>query len=311
MDGTMTIGGTANDTRKWIETKCILCGCNENTVVKYPQSFSHEDISHETFSARRETEHYHYRFLKCTCGQVFSSPVLPASELAELYRGSKLTYSNEASAIAGTYIRYLREHEQLLAGKRSALEIGCGNGFFLRELLNVGFECVAGVEPSEDAVSKAGDLSKSIFCGFFEDACFAPNSFDLICCFQTLDHVIDPMGVLSKCHSLLRPGGLLYVIVHNEHAPQARLFGEKSPIYDVEHVYLFSTKTLAKVCEGAGLEPVRTFGVCNTYPLDYWLRMSPLPGKAVLRSAARILRIGQLRMTIPAGNIGIISRKPR
>ena len=297
---------------RWIKTTCLNCESNNETVVKYDQSFSVENLNHEIFSARRETEHYHYRILRCRkCSLVFSSPVLSPADLAELYRGSKLTYARESAAIARTYMKYLRGHETLLEGKTSALEIGCGNGFFLRELRKFGFRDVAGVEPSEHAVAQAGDLQSNIYCGLFEDASFEPNSFDLICCFQTLDHVINPLEVLIKSWKLLRPGGTVYVIVHNERALQARLFGEKSPIYDVEHIYLFNPSTISRICEKAGFRTARVFGVANTYPLEYWLRMSPIPAKELLRETAKLFHASQWPITIPAGNLGIFAQKPR
>src|SRR5258708_16025275 len=107
--------GCGSDSPDWIETVCLNCGSNADTAVKYPRSFSLENLSHETFSARRQTEHYHYRILECRkCGLVFSSPVLSPGRLAELYRGSKLTYGNEFADIARTYIRYLPRHNQSL-----------------------------------------------------------------------------------------------------------------------------------------------------------------------------------------------------
>jgi 2-polyprenyl-3-methyl-5-hydroxy-6-metoxy-1,4-benzoquinol methylase len=132
-----------------------------------------------------------------------------------------------------------------------------------------------------------------------------------MCCFQTLDHVIHPLEVLFKCWELLRPGGMVYIIVHNERALQARLFGERSPIYDVEHIYLFNPSTLSRICEKAGLQTAQVFSVRNTYPLDYWLRMSPIPAKALCRKAAELLHLSQCPITIPAGNLGILARKPR
>ena len=241
---------------------------------------------------------------------MFSSPALAPAKLAELYRGSKMTYGNEASGIARTYINHLRRREHLLPSKGAALEIGCGNGFFLRELTKFGFDEVFGVEPSEDAIAQAGDLTSRIYHGFFENAFFKPGSLDLICCFQTLDHVINPLAVLTKCWELLRPDGMLYVIVHNERALQARLFGEKSPIYDVEHIYLFNRSTLARACEKAGLQTESVFSVRNTYPLEYWLRMSPIPGKKFFQRTSEILHVSRLPVTIPAGNLGIFARKP-
>ncbi len=296
----------------WIETTCLNCESNADTVVLYPRSFSVEALGPETFSARRETEHYHYQLLRCRrCGMVFSSPVLAPARQAELYRRSAVTYSNEAPAIARTYIHYLERHAHLLARREVALEVGCGSGFFLRELSRFGFKEVLGVEPSEDAVQRAGELRGKIYNGFFENASFENGSIDLICCFQTLDHVTNPLNVLKKCAELLRPGGAVYLIVHNERAMQARVFGERSPIYDVEHVYLFNRTTLSRVCEKAGLRPAPVFAVRNTYPLDYWLRMAPIPAKRWWRRCGELLRISQVSLTIPAGNIGIFARKPR
>ena len=257
---------------EWIETICLNCNGNDQAVVKFERTFSLEELNHQIFSARRVTEHYHYRILECKgCGLVFSSPILPPAKLSELYRMSEFTYQKEVADIAATYIRYLRQHEHVLEAKSNALEIGCGSGFFLRELSRFGFAKVSGVEPSEDAVSKAGDLRSRIYTGLFEDADIEPCSLDLICCFQTLDHVVDPLKVLEKAYTLLRPGGIVYVIVHNERAFQARLFGKRSPIYDVEHIYLFNPSTLPMICRKAGFEPVHVFNVANTYPLEYWL----------------------------------------
>lgn len=301
----------STNTTGWLETLCLRCGSNSHARVKFPCSFVTEELGPHTFSARRTTEHFHYRILECgECGQVYSSPVLPPDRLADLYRHSKLTYAQETPDIAQTYLRYLRRNSHLLTKTERALEIGCGSGFFLKELVRFGFNKVVGVEPSEDAVAQAGDLQDHIHCCFFEQAPLDDASFDLICCFQTLDHLLNPLDVLRRCLSLLRPGGLLYLVVHNERALQASLFGEKSPIYDVEHVYLFNPETLSGLCEKAGFQPQRVFGVHNTYPLEYWLRMAPIPAKKFFQRASQILGLDHLRLTIPAGNLGLFAIKP-
>ncbi len=238
-------------------TKCLLCGTNSHTKVKFPQNFSEKDLTADIFSARRTTEHYHYQLLECqNCSSVFSSPILPYAKIASLYQHSKQNYDKETSFIAESYIQYIKENLGLFQGREKALEIGCGSGFFLKELEKAGFTTVYGVEPSEEAVSKSGDLKENIFTGFFENASYPENSFDLITCFQTLDHLIDPLSVLKKILQLLKPGGLAYLIMHNEKSLQARLFGEKSPIYDVEHIYLFNKKTLPLLCQKAGFTTV-------------------------------------------------------
>lgn len=42
------------------------------------------------------------------------------------------------------------------------------------------------------------------------------TAFDNITLFHVLEHVPQPKQFLERCHSLLRPGGVLYVVVPNE-----------------------------------------------------------------------------------------------
>ena len=295
----------------YIETKCLLCDSNENTCVKFQQNFKDTDLNAEIFSARRTTEHYHYRILECqTCGLVFSSPVLPFSIISQLYIDSKQNYDKETAYISKAYIKYIKENDNFFKEKNAALEIGCGNGFFLYELQKAGYETVRGVEPSEEAVSKAGRMKQNIFNGFFENATYAESSFDLITCFQTLDHLMNPLDILKKVFRLLKKGGIAYFIVHNEKGMQAKVFGEKSPIYDVEHIYLFNKNTLSGLGKRSGFNVLKVFDVKNAYPLSYWIRMAPLPFKNQISSFVKFIGLSDKTISIYAGNIGIFIQKP-
>ncbi len=292
-------------------TTCLLCETNKHTKIKFNQNFSPEDLTGEVFSARRSTEHYHYQILECqTCGSVFSSPILPYEKIAGLYKTSKQNYDDETSFINESYIAYINQNNALFKNREKALEIGCGSGFFLRALQKTGYKEVAGVEPSEEAVSKSGDLKDRIFTGFFEETNYAPNSFDLVTCFQTLDHLIDPFSVLKKIHEVLKPGGIAYLIMHNEKSLQAKFFGEKSPIYDVEHIYLFNKETLSRFVKKAGFNIMKLFDIKNIYPLSYWLRMAPIPMKKSITFMAKAMHLMNVRIGIYPGNIGIFIQKP-
>jgi SAM-dependent methyltransferase len=193
----------------------------------------------------------------------------------------------------------------------SALEIGCSSGFFLEELQARGFGDVRGCEPSREAKALAApSVRDGIHTGFFGNGTYPDGTFDLICSFQTLDHIGDPLAVLETCLRKLKPGGLLYLIVHDADGLQARLFGEKSPIIDVEHVYLFNRKTLRLAAEKAGFAPLGVFPIANSYPLEYWLTHAPVPGKRAWLAAAKALGLAGLRPPLRAGNIGIVARKP-
>ena len=67
-------------------------------------------------------------------------------------------------------MRQLKRVTSLLIEKNSLLEIGCGNGFFLREAKKFGFKYVCGVEPGKQAVEMAHpDIKKEMINDFFKE----------------------------------------------------------------------------------------------------------------------------------------------
>lgn len=295
---------------RYVTKSCLFCGSDSCFRELYPRNFRDEDLDASVFSARRVTEHFHYRMVRCAnTGLVFSREILPDEVLRRLYAGSKVTFNEYAPIIRKDYWRPLESlSESMKRGK--ALEIGCSSGFFLEELQSRGFQEVHGFEPSLEAKQMASpSVRDRIHTEFFTEKAFPDDTFDLICCFQTLDHVSDPMAMLATCRRKLRPGGLLYIIVHDSDGLQARLFGEKSPIIDVEHVYLFNPRNLTMAVEMAGYETLKSFPIRNSYPMKYWLTHAPLPFKGPINAVCRALGLDRLRLSLSLGNMGIVARK--
>src|SRR5205085_12443626 len=113
--------------------------------------------------------------------------------------------------------------------------------------------------------------------GIFAEEELAAESFDLVCCFQTLEHVSAPKALTEACIRLLRPGGVLALVVHDYAAPINRLLGRRSPIIDIEHLQLFCRSSIDKLLASSGFETVEITPLVNRYPLRYWLRLAPLP----------------------------------
>jgi SAM-dependent methyltransferase len=289
---------------------CLFCGSDACLVDLYPLNFKDEDLNGKVFSARRITEHFHYKIMRCrNTGLVLSREILSEEDLKNLYSKSEVTFTEYAEIIRKDYWRPLEQIKFVLR-RGSALEIGCSNGFFLEELLKQGFKEALGCEPSHEAKEKASDLVKAnIHTGFFKSESYADSYFDLICSFQTLDHLSDPIGMLQTCYRKLRLGGLLYIIVHNVDSLQSQIFGEKSPIIDVEHIYLFNIKTLAMATEKAGLKTVDVFHIKNSYPIHYLVNHAPLPFKKLILAILKTFRLDNLQIPLSLGNIGIIAKK--
>lgn len=296
---------------RYITKHCLFCADDACLVDLYPRNFQDGDLNADVFSARRVTEHFHYRMVRCRrTGLVFSREILPDDVLERLYAGSKVTFGSYAEIIREDYWRPLERRTASLR-KDSALEIGCSSGFFLEELRARGFREVRGCEPSVEAKAMAApSVREGIHTGFFTDKAFPDAAFDLICSFQTLDHIADPLAILRTCFAKLRPGGMLYLIVHDADGLQARIFGEKSPIIDVEHIYLFNSRTLPMAVAKAGFEAVEAFPIRNSYPLEYWTTHAPIPFKRAVQAIARAIRLSKLRLRVSAGNMGLVARKP-
>ncbi len=159
----------------YIKKRCLFCDTpedcerNGNLTLLYPQTFKEQDLNPDVFSARRTTEHFHYKMVRCArTGLVFSHEILPDEILLPLYSESKVTFNEFTDLIRKVYWRPMGSFGGSFV-KGKALEIGCSNGFFLEELLENGYENVYGCEPSVEAKEMAHPDTKKIYIpGFLE-----------------------------------------------------------------------------------------------------------------------------------------------
>jgi len=291
-------------------TLCAICDTDRWDRLLYAESLGNAAFTSERFSARRIPDRVHYRMVRCAnCGLIRSDPVLEEAELARLYAQSRLTYAQEAEFAGETYARYLRKVLPLAPSRDRLLEIGCGSGFFLERALDLGFTEVRGVEPSRDAVSAAPPrVRDSILLDSFRGGLFPESHFSVVCGFQVFDHLACPNETLQACRRALQPGGLVFLIHHDAGAWTHRLLGERSPIIDVEHIYLYDLRTMARILAKNGFNVLRVFPVRNRYPIYYWSGMAPLPSgiKGRLVPRLRNSALGRLALAWNAGNLGIV-----
>jgi len=181
-----------------IGRRCPVCDAGpESASLFRSASIRAEDLSAFTFASRKTPEFMSLNLVKCgACATVYATEAPPESALSEAYSDAAYDSSAEAALAAESYIRALRPHLRLGGGSMSALEIGAGTGVFLERLMDAGFGQVVGVEPSVSAIMEASPrVPEHIRTGIFNCQDFEEDSFDLICCFQTLEHVADPRAI--------------------------------------------------------------------------------------------------------------------
>jgi SAM-dependent methyltransferase len=296
------------------DTRCAICNTEGNASELYPANFDLQALNPEVFSARRLPDRIHYRMVKCrTCGLIRSDPVAPPDLMAQLYHQSAFTYTDEVADLKRTYGRYLSKLDNYGARKAALLEIGCGNGFFLQQVLAQGYRSVRGVEPSRAAVDQAApDVRHAIVCDLMRPGLFGPAEFDVICLFQVFDHVPNPGALLDACYAALRPGGLMLALNHNVSAVSARLLGEHSPIVDIEHTYLYNPATMARLFAAHGFRVRKAGAAWNRYSLRYLVRLLPLPAAPKQAALGWLEKnpLGRLRLSVPLGNLWLVAQRP-
>ncbi len=300
---------------------CILCGTNDHATLLYPATVRREDMNRDVFSARRMPDRLHGDMLRCTtCGLVYPRDLPDPEMLAGLYRESRHTYGEMEPFIRRTYLRFIRMairrlgvHSPLSSQSKTlaSVDIGCGNGFLLQALTDLGFDA-SGIEPSADAIANADPrIRGKILHGMASPELLPPGSADLLTCFQTLDHALDPVTLVGLCHRALRPRGVALFINHDIGSLTARLLGERCPMIDIEHTYLHTKHTVHALFERAGFRDIAVFPVRNDYPLWYWLHLLPIgtAGKASLIAWSRKTGIGNITIPLYAGNLGLIATR--
>lgn len=258
----------------------------------------------------------HYQIARCKHdGLLRSTPVFDENTLAKLYKKSSFTYHDEVENLTATYINALQPIVQKLPHSASFLEIGCGSGFVLQGLKKLGFTHVYGAEPSTHAVSLAdASIQKKIRCDVFTSATFPQKKFDCVFFFQTFDHISNPEKFLKECYDVLKPGGYILSYHHNAQSFSAKILQEKSPIYDIEHTYLYDTVTTKKIFEKAHFTVKSVNSPQNILSLSHFLWLVPLPQKVkkvLTTSSNSILKhLLTSKITLSLGNVCIIAEKP-
>lgn len=208
----------------------------------YAQYFTHQTLDKAPKKALAG-------LLKSAKASILRSSFGYKTEGSNRIMGSVLSWIGPLREIAGGGVLWVEAGE-----KGRLLDVGCGNGSFLVQMRQLGWE-VAGVEPDGEAVSIARERSGlEVFQGCLEEAKYPDGCFDAITMNHVIEHVPDPIGLLKEGCRVLRPGGKLVVLTPNIKSLGRRMFGGAWLHWDPpRHLFLFSPQALRASAERAGL----------------------------------------------------------
>ena len=104
--------------------------------------------------------------------------------------------------------RFISEH--CVQGK--SLDVGCNYGFFSEYLAKIGFNSY-GIDIKQEYFPKKGKAHYSMQSA--EKMNFENESFDLIICFDTIEHINDKEDALSEIQRVLKKDGFFICTVPN------------------------------------------------------------------------------------------------
>jgi len=131
----------------------------------------------------------------------------------------------------------------------SVLDVGSGLCVFLHRMKAAGWDCTA-LDPDIWATVHARDVVgvRSI-CGDFGTRA-RTRLFDLITFNKVLEHLQDPVAILTKSIKYLHEHGVVYIEVPDGEA--AVVDGSDGRSFFIDHYHIFSTGSLALMAAGAG-----------------------------------------------------------
>lgn len=238
---------------------CDLCGSDD--AEHYADSYDYE---YGTCSNR-------WRFVRCVhCGNVYLNPRPHRDTIATIYPPNYYSYNfdqqiHPIARAAKAWLdrgRFKWMQRQLSVPLTAYLDVGCGNGRYLRVMADAGLrrDHVYGTELDEGVVRSLRAEGFNTRQGLFEEITDLPESFfQLVTFFSVLEHVPRPLAVLGRARSLLAPGGIVLCEVPNVRSWNGRLFRDRywGGYHTPRHWNLFSAETFARAIEPLGFR-VRT-----------------------------------------------------
>ena len=221
--------------------ECVVCG-NSDTKVMY------EGI------------------LECLqCGHIFSDFQLNDEELFKLY-SKKYFFGEEYSdyiADKKVFQKNFRLRLKVLQGfldptrHRHLLEIGCAYGFFL-DIVSDQFDTLLGIDISEDGVVYAQEqLELNVISTDFLKYDFGSQKFDVVCMWDTIEHLLSPHLYLEKMSRLMERGSIIAITTGNIESLNARIRKDKWRLMHMPtHIHYFSRKTLERVLDNNGFDTI-------------------------------------------------------
>ena len=182
------------------------------------------------------------------CGMIYNASFDTAGVSYEVSYENALHHSTRFRQYAAQLAEHLMATYRLQ--RKVVLEIGSGDGHFLRLLLDRGASRGFGFDPSQRPDDPEADLPITLFKDYFRAASL-PCPVDLICCRHVLEHIPKPQELLAEIQLASKSAADTVVYVE---VPDTRFSLEQGGIWDIvyEHCSYFTPDSLKRLFRDSG-----------------------------------------------------------
>jgi 2-polyprenyl-3-methyl-5-hydroxy-6-metoxy-1,4-benzoquinol methylase len=231
---------------------------------------------------RESQEHLHlphttvWECQNSRCSLRFAAPQLDDAQLQAAYEKHYYPRSDNGSVEiqVNTPAAVLRQVFDVVirqlngVASRSLLDYGCGIGNLCRLACEFGME-VVGIESDEAARTQTStDLSIEVF-GRLSDLQRAHpgRQFDLICLWDSIEHLRSPWSDLTALRDFLKPDGRILISTPNAGSLRAQFLGARWVSYfNPTHFYYFTRTSLRAALVDSGYTGIEEWHCSVRYP---------------------------------------------
>jgi 2-polyprenyl-3-methyl-5-hydroxy-6-metoxy-1,4-benzoquinol methylase len=196
------------------------------------------------------------------CGLVAHQQIPTERELAEFYQSSyREDYHGETTPSERRVMRawrngarIYRQLQDYIVPSDDVLEVGAGIGCTVKQFERHGHRA-CGIEPHTGFQQySVNQLHATVTQASLFDMPPRP-AHDVVLLVHVIEHFRSPHAALSHLHSIVRPGGLLYIECPNLGAP----FAMRDKLFHFAHIHNFTARTLEMMALRCGFVLERSF----------------------------------------------------
>ncbi len=203
-----------------------------------------------------------YSINQCnSCRAFFLAPNPTPEQLQRAYDSSY--YGEQEEKFSSPFIEKVLDYFRSGRAKRvsrhvpqggNVLDVGCGNGRFLKYLLRFGKFNLYGTEMEGNSARRAARIKEiTLKTGSLEQDDFSENFFDAVTLFHVFEHLSEPKETLDIIRRIVKPNGIAVFSFPNIDSFQARFFkGKWLHLDPPRHLFFFMPCDFERIMKSYG-----------------------------------------------------------